>query len=630
MGRHVAEGRRRGVAGWPLVVLGVVVLLVAGTIGYFAVLRKDNNADNGPCSGSVTLTLLASSGASPAARSLSDAFNATGPTARSTCLKTAVTSLPSPAAAAALIGSWKGRSDPQPGVWLTDNASTLLEVDADASDLTAGRAADPLATSPVVLAMRPDAAAELNGVSWTDLPQLLHTDPSKSGNGPALVLSDPRTSRASAYALESMLSRSNAAPTVTEIRGAAQELTGMRDYLSDLPTIGDALDQVAGGKGAAAVPVTEADLATYNAGADHPLTAVHPAGHTAGDQVFAVALTANWMTPTLRDAASRFTAFTRSKQGSSVLAAAHLRLTGAAQTGGSAPPGVTALPAAAPGVADALAAELGLAASKPADSSDPVSSQATDPAPSGPDASGTGLSPAISSPTSPISIVPTSAKTTAKSTATAPAKTTAPPATSTPKPPPGPNVTFLVDTAASWAADINGKSRLQWLQAGLTSALAGAGTTGVGLWSTSSQAGDEGYVELVPAGPLTGKVKSGTRQAALTTAISQLSAGGGKRYYASTPAVLTKIAGTATAGVPHRLVLITDGADQTPSTPRAGVVAALQAIVAANPHVKLQVIGVGNAAPAGALGALAAAGAGTYSHANTADLPAAMAAAVKG
>lgn len=59
-------------------------------------------------------------------------------------------------------------------------------------------------------------------------------------------------------------------------------------------------------------------------------------------------------------------------------------------------------------------------------------------------------------------------------------------------------------------------------------------------------------------------------------------------------------------------MLITDGPDQTPSTSRAVVVQAIREVMAANPSLSLDVVGVGENAPDSALVALAAAGNGTY------------------
>lgn len=185
-----------------------------------------------------------------------------------------------------------------------------------------------------------------------------------------------------------------------------------------------------------------------------------------------------------------------------------------------------------------------------------------------------------------------------------------------------------MDTAASWAAVIEGKSRIQWLQEGLTNVANRAGNVGIGLWSTSSTVAADGFAQLVSTGPLAATIGGGQRKAVLHQAIDRLTAAGAKRFYAATPAVMGAAAPAATVKTPGRVILVTDGADQTPGLPRATVTANIAAVAAANPHLQLIVIGVGDAAPADALTAMAAAGNGTYTHVDTKDLPAALVAAV--
>ncbi|MDQ6656812.1 MAG: hypothetical protein M3Z00_01010, partial [Actinomycetota bacterium] len=373
MGRHIAADRRRGVAGWPLLVLAVVVLLVVGTIVYFAVLRKNNEATTS-CSGSVTLPVLASAGSSHAARTLSEAFNATSPSAHSSCITTAVVTLSSAEAVKAMAASWAGQSGPAPGVWITDDGGALTTVEKKSPSLTAGRDPAPIATSPVVLAMKAADAAHAQTVNWATL---------AGANSPKLVLPDPLTSRASVYAIESMKATSNSAPSVAAIRAAAPELKTLTGSLSGAPTTVDALDQVAGSSQPEAVPVTEADLASYNASASMPLTAVYPSGAASGDDVFVVALSGSWMTPTLVDASTRFHAFARSARGHAVLAAAHLRVPGTvtpAASGIRPDIHVTQLPAAAAGVTAAIVAAIGETGAPATGSTSPPTSATTPPA----------------------------------------------------------------------------------------------------------------------------------------------------------------------------------------------------------------------------------------------------------
>ena len=651
MGRHLAVDRRRGVAGWPLVALGVVVLLVVGAVVYFALLRRGDAGNRAGCADTVTLPVLASTGSSAAAKVLSDSFNATAPVARSSCLTTTVTTLPSPDAVTALAAGWAGRHQPPPGVWITDDGAALAALDRSASDLTAGRDADPLASSPVVLAVRAADAAVGGQLSWTALPSQLGARGSvKSADGSPIPLAipDPRTNRASGYALNSIVATGDAAPTVAAVRVSAGRLRQLGSARSGAKTTTDALQQLAAGSVSGAVPVTEAELAAFNAGNGTRLTAVYPAGATAGDQMFVVGITATWVTPTLQDAATRFHAYARSEAGKKVLAGVHLRVQGAttpAAPGINPDAAVRPLPPAEPGVTAALAGTLGLpeapgspGTTRPTTTATPVPSRALELSPtSSPAPTSTVKPPSGTSPASPTP-EPTgggpsgSAQLSSTAVSSTPvASTSSGTSSSRPVNPASLTITFLVDTSSTWGTVVSGRSRTAWLQQALTGAISAAGNVDVGLVSTSSAVGDAGYATLVPAGPLTGDVNGSTRSAALATAIAGLQPVGSRRTYAALPAVVAGAAKTAGPGRPHRVVLITDGPDQTPGMPLDQVLASLKTGSANNPDLHLDILGVGEAAPDAALRTIADAGRGSYTQVRrTPDLPAILTSVVTG
>ncbi len=662
MGRHLAVDRRRGIAGWPLVALGVVVLLVVGAVVYFALLRRGDAGNRAGCADTVTLPVLASTGSSAAAKVLSDSFNATAPVARSSCLTTTVTTLPSPDAVTALAAGWAGRHQPPPGVWITDDGAALAALDRSASDLTAGRDADPLASSPVVLAVRAADAAVGGQLSWTALPSQLGVRGSvKSADGSPIPLAipDPRTNRASGYALNSIVATGDAAPTVAAVRASAGRLRQLGSARSGAKTTTDALQQLAAGSVSGAVPVTEAELAAFNAGNGTRLTAVYPAGATAGDQMFVVGITATWVTPTLQDAATRFHAYARSEAGKKVLAGVHLRVQGAttpAAPGINPDAAVRPLPPAEPGVTAALAGTLGLpevpgspGTTRPTTTATPVPSRALELSPtSSPAPTSTVKPPSGTSPASPtpkptgggpsgsaqLSSTAVSGSAQLSSTAvssTPVASTSSGTSSSRPVNPASLTITFLVDTSSTWGTVVSGRSRTAWLQQALTGAISAAGNVDVGLVSTSSAVGDAGYATLVPAGPLTGDVNGSTRSAALATAIAGLQPVGSRRTYAALPAVVAEAAKTAGPGRPHRVVLITDGPDQTPGMPLDQVLASLKTGSANNPDLHLDILGVGEAAPDAALRTIADAGRGSYTQVrHTPELPAILTSVVTG
>jgi hypothetical protein len=127
------------------------------------------------------------------------------------------------------------------------------------------------------------------------------------------------------------------------------------------------LTQLAGGQGGfTAVPVVESELAAFTAANPGTnLVAVHPAGPTAGDELYGVPLTAQWVTPTLREAAAGFLAYLRSPAGQQFLVDSDLRLTGSAPATVTTPAGapdateVQPLRDGGPTVATALAQAIG-------------------------------------------------------------------------------------------------------------------------------------------------------------------------------------------------------------------------------------------------------------------------------
>lgn len=673
MGRHQADDRRRGIAGWPIVATVAAVLLIAGTITYFTVLRSSDDDATPSCTGALTMPIVASAGSSSVSRMLSDAFNATQPSARSTCLNTTVVTLPAGQAAAALGSSWQGRPDPPPGVWVTDDVGSLLAVEQADGSVTAGRDRDPIASSPVVLAAHSADAAAVSGLIWRALSNQVGADgQAKGGNGEPLTveLLDPRTNRASAYALASMLAEGGKLPATVTSNPA---LAAFKDSVSQAPSTTEALGELTAQATGRLVPVTEADLAAFNttSGAP-PLTAIYPSGPTAGDQIFVVPLGGQWMTPDLHDAATKFKTFVRSANGKAILGSGHLRVSGS--TPGAAPgisptTSVDLLSVSSTEFADATAASLGF----PAEADEPGSASAdvagtaasapspppsTDGATGQSPATGPSTSPATSSPTvatpsttgpatTGSTAAPTAPSTTAPSTpttltptttsgpttdvsSTSPSTSTSTTSTSSSGPTQaGPFVTVVMDTSATWSTLVGGKSRTDWAREGLRAAVAANSSTQLGLWSFSSTDGADGYLAMVDAGPLTAEVRGRPRSQVLAEGIAELGAAGRRTLYAAIPAAVRAAAKTASAQTPHTVIVVTDGPDQTPDTPRSAVIGAVQEAVAGNPHVRLVILGVGDKPVPEALTEIAQAGKGSYVEVRTTDaLPKAITDAV--
>ena len=97
-------------------------------------------------------------------------------------------------------------------------------------------------------------------------------------------------------------------------------------------TTEQALNQLADRSGGfTAVPVVASDLAAFTA-TTPGLTAIAPTGTTVGDTVYAVPLSASWVTPTLDDAAALFLAYLRSPDGDAAFTEHGLQVAGPRST----------------------------------------------------------------------------------------------------------------------------------------------------------------------------------------------------------------------------------------------------------------------------------------------------------
>lgn len=639
MGRHATAERRRGIAAWPLVAAGVVLILAAATVVYVLAVGGRDDADAAPCSGTAALRVLAGPGSAPAAGALVKGYNATAPNARSTCITGSVTPVRDGSTAADVLAKGWSESAGGPAVWLTDDPSQLAEVERRTPALTAGRAKDPVATSPVVLATPPGAA--LTEIAWSALLPA-------GATSPGLTLPNPVTNRASSYALQSALAPASGPLTAAGVRAAGPRLAGLRAAATKAPADTTAALQslTAAGGTTAPVPVTEAELAGYNAARPQDqLTAAYPTGPTAGDVMYVVPLGGAWVDSTQSAAASGFASFVDSAAGKKALAAAHWRVPGGpAPSGPGIDPGtkVEPLPPAAPGVTAALAEALGFPAGSAAAAPSPAPATAstagassTAPPPDG-TAEPPASTPAAGTPATASTAAPPPPSTPASgatTSATAPGTPTGPPpatpapapkppatpaAASTSKPvpkpaPPAPEPSaatiLLLDTSSAWDVTVDGQSRMAWLQQAVK-ALRGAGSRSVGLWTTSSR-DDGGYAEVVPAGPLDGTVNGTKRIDAIAAAVDALEPGGGNRSYAAAPAALRWLSERPVDGRAQRVILVTADSDKTPSTSRAETISAVQEAIAGQ-QIRLDILGVGENAPDQALTDLAAAGGGSY------------------
>jgi len=343
--RHGSGTGGRRVAPWIIVTI-IAAVVFAGAVTAFLVITQDDE-DQAACSSQVVLQVVVAPAAAPSIEAAAAAFDATAPVARSACVTTDVTTVPGPDAATALAGGWVGEPSQPPALWFPDSATDLATLESTDSAMTAGRNPDPMATSPVVLAMGSADAAAVSAANlqWLDLPTAAGaTGTVTLPNGGRLILAlpDPTTNRATSDALLSVVAGLTGAP----------------------------VDPAASG------PVFAADFAQVQ-GQHQGLATVTVGGSTAGDQIFGVPITASWVDPTMNAAASAFLAYLRGSAGTQAFTDHGL------QVGASS--GVT-LADAGPAVASALATAIG---SPSATAAPGTTTPATTPAPpGGPDPSG--------------------------------------------------------------------------------------------------------------------------------------------------------------------------------------------------------------------------------------------------
>ncbi len=372
MARHTSDGSRRGLAPW-VIVTAVAVLLIAGaTTAYVLIVNGSDDEANAGCRGQVVLPIISSAGATPAIRSAAAGFDATTPSARSTCVTTEVTEMTGDQAVHALASNWLTEPGPAPSVWVPTSEADLAALESTNSAMTAGRDPDPMAGSPVVLAVRGQDAPALSTLSWASL--LSAAGPGGSavlaaGDKLTVALPEPVANRATSYALQSVLATGTTAVDPAAVTAGTAQLDALAKAGSPIQpaTTTDALTQLAGGQGGfTAVPVVESELAAFAAAnPDTDLVAVHPAGPTVGDEPYGVPLTAPWITPTLREAGAEFLAYLRSPAGQQALVDSDLRPTGSPPATVTTPAGapdtteIQTLPDGGPEVATALAQAIG-------------------------------------------------------------------------------------------------------------------------------------------------------------------------------------------------------------------------------------------------------------------------------
>ena len=335
--RHASRTGRRGVASWIIVTVVGAVLLAGAALAYFLIVRSDDEA-KGTCTSQVQLQVVAAPEAAASITAAANAFNQTAPVARSACVTAVVEVTPDAQAQLALADQWRQAAGPPPAIWVPESDAALQALESTNSAMTAGRDTSPIATSPVVIAVRDaDAGSAASaGLSWQDLAGATGPDGTMalpSGRHLVLALPDPSTNRATSYALQSVLAnRSGGTVDPAAVAASAADLASIGaggPKVQPITTV-QALNQLGDDTGGefTGVPVVASDLAAFTA-TTPGLTAITPTGKSVGDTVYAVPLSASWVNPAMKDAAALFLAYLRGPDGQAAFTDHGLQVAGA-------------------------------------------------------------------------------------------------------------------------------------------------------------------------------------------------------------------------------------------------------------------------------------------------------------
>ncbi|MFD9732891.1 substrate-binding domain-containing protein [Umezawaea sp. NPDC059074] len=510
---------RRGVAGWPVAVVGLVALIVLGVLGWSwlgGVIERRAAAEAGDCAeGEASLRIASTPSAADAVRDVAKAWSATRPVVYDHCIRVEVQSIDSEVVLDGLTQGWdEAKLGTRPHAWITDSMLWANRLGAQNRALI-GAAPQSIAASPVLLAMPEEGATAMQaaaGFRWTDLPDIMSSPGGWDRFGQAawgpfrLAMPDPTTNAATAMAIQSalagaspegkgpvttaMLDLDPVKATMASLVAAKPSQTPASTWealglLADKPTVN--------GAGISAVPVFEVDLYRHNTGKDtgtpplKPLYGVAPGGPTPVADFPFVALAGDWVGEAQVRAAQAFREFLTQPAQQKILAASGLRV-----------PSSTDRPKPSPGVRWATMTE--------------------------------GLAPADSTTTQQISATWAAADN-------------------------GQVVTLLVDSSKSMEEPGgDGKSRMEWLRSALSGQVSRSLSGSVGLWEFSAQVdGDLPYRELVPTGPVV------EQRQALLDGVAGLKPLSATQLYTSLVALYKDAQQNYQTGKRNSIVVLTDG-----------------------------------------------------------------------
>jgi hypothetical protein len=347
-GGHRSETGRRGVSLSVIAALVTVVVVVGAVIlwRFFGDAMSHRSTDAQKClGGALNVGVVVDPSIAADVTKFAESFNAIVTPVGDRCVKMVVTPADSDRVVDGFVSNWPGDLGERPALWIP--ASSIAEARLQA---TAGKEvvsdARSLASSPVVLAVRPQLKEALAQQSWSALPGLQNNPTgldslNLSGWG-SLRLALPTAGNADATYLAAEAVASTSAPAnapATAGLGAVNALVAGQPKLADNTADAAWKALLASGDAASApvhaVATTEQQLFSRASAPDAKNTVAEwlPSGPVAIADYPTVLLSGTWLSSEQVSAASEFARFMRKPEQLSALAKAGFRAEGTTPPG---------------------------------------------------------------------------------------------------------------------------------------------------------------------------------------------------------------------------------------------------------------------------------------------------------
>lgn len=345
-GSHrVVDPGRRGVSPAVIAALVAVVVLVGGVVAWRffgdALSNRSETAADRCLGGDEKVAVVVDPAIAESISSFAETFNRSAGPVGDKCVSVEVTRADSNAVVDGLVGAWPGDLGDKPAVWIPGSSISLARLQAAAGPGIVS-SSHSVATSPVLLAVRPDLKSALAAQTWATLPGLQNDQASLDGLGlPGwgtlrLALPTDGDSDAANLAAEAVAAASAAsgAPATDGI-GAVNALVAGQPKL-DGPSLDTAMKALLDSSDAAAAPVhavtlTEQQLFTRAGALSDAKAALAgwlPPGPVPVADFPAVLLAGDWISEEQASRASEFERFVLEPEQLAQLAKAGFRTEG--------------------------------------------------------------------------------------------------------------------------------------------------------------------------------------------------------------------------------------------------------------------------------------------------------------